>query len=80
MAIYKEKFFDVTSDFDIQEVTIRSNELQPEIICKVSENKKEANEKYRAEFHDHTILHLVHEEGDWKIGKIISQVSKKKLS
>lgn len=80
MAIYKEKFFYSTSDFDIQEVTIRSNNLQPEFICKVSENKNEGNEKYRVEFQDHTILHLIAVEGEWKVEKIITQVSKKILS
>ena len=80
MALYKKKFFDVTSDFDIQEVNIYSNGLQPKFKCKVSENKKEDNQNYRVEIHDQTTLHLVEEEGKWKIKKIIAEVSKKILS
>jgi hypothetical protein len=79
MAIYKEKFFDSTNNFDIQKVTIRSNNLQPEFTCKVSENKKEGNNEYRAEFKDHTVLHLINEKGEWKVKNIITQVSKKIL-
>lgn len=80
MAIYKEKFFNVTSNFDVQEVTIRSNALQPEFTCKVCETKKEGQIEYRAEFIDHTILHVVREDDKWKIAKIVSQVSKTILS
>jgi len=81
MEVYKELFFDVTSNFDIQEITIRSNELQPEFFCRVVEDKKWANQPpYRAEINDHTILHLTKEQGTWKIAKIVAHVSLKILS
>lgn len=80
MNLYKRQFFDVTRDFDILEVTIRSNELKPEFICKVSENKSDSKEKYKAEYLDKTKLHIIDEKGEWKIEKLISEVTKKILS
>lgn len=78
-AIYREKFFNVTSDFDIRSGCITSNGLQPNLDCEVVETKKEEGNVYRAKFIDRTTLQILQEEGEWKISKITSKVTKEIL-
>jgi len=78
-AIFKKKFFDDTSDIDVEHIIVYVGITNLEVISRVVETKQEANESYRAEFNDRTLLYLAKEEDEWKIEKIISQISMKTL-
>ena len=74
MNMFQNKFFQVTTDFNVQNVNIISNELTPVFTVKVFETKKQEIDGEtlftRVLIVHHSRLTLVSEDNKWKISHI----------
>lgn len=77
---YAKNLFNSTVTIALEECNIESFELSSTIKFVTTATKKENNAFITLSFKDFTILTFVEEEGNYKIGKIFSNVKKNLIS